>query len=202
MTKDLVALVADVCQEKVLEVLLEERSSALGVRPVSKDIYRHPRKDPGVFHEAAEFLRPHIGRYARALIVLDAAWTGAPTAERMRQQLVDRVRSNGWDTDTLGITIIEPELEAWVWGRSDVVPRVLRTSWESIRSVADRGRWWPSDRPKPTHPKELLQEMLRRERRPLSAAVFQSLARQVPLVGCRDRAFQDLQALLQGWFPP
>jgi hypothetical protein len=43
MSKDLVALVADVQQEKTLETLLRERSQALGIRPINFDIYRHPR---------------------------------------------------------------------------------------------------------------------------------------------------------------
>ena len=72
--KDLVVLVADVQQEKTLETLLTHRRSALGIRNLTFDIFRHPRHDPGVFNEASDFLVSYISSHTRALVLLDATW--------------------------------------------------------------------------------------------------------------------------------
>lgn len=78
MNRDLIALVADIQQEKTLETLLHKRQLALHIRPITFDILRHPRKDPGVYQEAAEFLRSYATRYTHALVLLDHAWQGVP----------------------------------------------------------------------------------------------------------------------------
>lgn len=85
MTKDLVVLAADIQQEKTIETLLRDRHAALGIRAVTFDIFRHPRKDSGVYHEAHDFLRPYQQIYNRALVLLDCEWSGSPGDSMMLQ---------------------------------------------------------------------------------------------------------------------
>ena len=67
MIKDLIILVADVQQEKTLEILLCKRYNSLKIRKITFDIFRHPGKDPGVYKDAAQFLKPYQGQYEHAL---------------------------------------------------------------------------------------------------------------------------------------
>ncbi|MGQ9859519.1 MAG: hypothetical protein ACUVS3_12650 [Thermodesulfobacteriota bacterium] len=67
--KDLVVLVPDKNTEAAMKALLEHRQHALGIRPITFDIFVHPRRDPGVYHEAEEFLRPLQSQYRYALVL-------------------------------------------------------------------------------------------------------------------------------------
>jgi hypothetical protein len=202
MSKDLVALVADAQQEQTLLTLLRERGPSLGIRSVTFDIFRHPHKDPGVFHATADFLagyRPPA--YDRALVMLDAAWDGAPgNADFLRQALLGKLTACGWTQDRCQVIVIDPELEIWVWANSPIVPEVLRTSWEAIRVLADRHGYWREGAAKPHEPKALFEAVLWQTRRPRSGAIFRELARRVGLAGCQDMAFVLLRETLAGWF--
>lgn len=199
---DLVVLVADVQQEKTLETLLVIRQRSLRIRNVTFQIFRHPRKDPGVFHEAADFLAPYHSSHEYALVLMDAAWDGAPTGgpDSMRSTLLEQMVQKGWDEDRCQAIVIEPELEAWVWAASNVVPLELRTTWDDIRNLADQLQCWETGQAKPSQPKELLETLLRQQRRPRSSALFQNLAKQVSLDGCQDPGFVLLRDTLNRWF--
>lgn len=199
--KDLVVLVADVQQEKTLETLLRKRQPSLGIRTIVFDIFRHPRQDPGVFHEAAEFLGPYTSSHDHALVLLDAAWEGAPGgAGHLCSELVRRLGAKGWGPERCQVIVIRPELEAWVWADSAMVPAVLRTTWDDIHALARRQGYWDEGRPKPDEPKALLEALLRQQRRPRSSALFQELARRVGLARCQDPAFVLLRETLVSWF--
>lgn len=201
--KDLVALVADVQQEKTLDTLLSKRHHSLGIRTITYDIFRHPRKDPGVYHEAADFLSPYTSSYRYALILLDTAWDSVPgDAAFLHAQIMSRMQSKGWSEERCQVIPIVPELEIWVWGSSPVVNEVLRMSQQDIRSLADRCGGWDEGRSKPNEPKQLLETVLRQQRRPRSSALFQELAARVSLRRCQDPAFTALRSTLQRWFSP
>lgn len=203
MTKDLVVLVADVQQEKTVETILRERCQSLQIRQVTFDIFRHPRKDPGVFHEAADFLAPYVHpQYSYALVILDREWEGAPgDATHLRSTILGNLHRRGWDTHNCEVVVADPELEVWVWSTSSVVVEELRTTWDEVHSVARQKGHWQDGEAKPHRPKELLEEILRRNRRPLSAALFQSLARRVSLQSSSDSSFVLLRDTLSAWFP-
>ena len=200
--KDLVVLVADAQQEATLRTLLTQRTPSLRIRPVTFDVYRHPRQDPGVYHQAADFLATYVPpAYAHALVLLDAAWEGAPgDADMLRTDLLRRLHLKGWSADRCQVVVISPELEAWAWADSPAVPEVLRTSWTDIRALADRHGGWPEGHAKPNDPKALLEAVLRQQGRPRSAAIFQELAGRVGLAACTDPAFVLLHETLVGWF--
>jgi hypothetical protein len=202
MSKDLVVLVADVQQEKTLETLLKERSQSLGIRTITFDIYRHPRKDAGVYHEAADFLAAYRSpQYQRALVLLDWAWDGAPgNAAFIQQELLTRLQQGGWPGGRAQVIVLEPELEIWIWATSSHVPEVLRTSWDEIHILAQARGYWLAGHNKPSQPKELLEAILKRQHRPRSAAIFQELVRRVGFARCQDPAFLLLCQTLKAWF--
>jgi hypothetical protein len=199
---DLVVLVADVQQEATLTVLLQERYQALGIRPITTEIYRHPRKDSGVCHEAAEFLATfQPPTYQHALVVLDCAWEGRPgDAAYLQSTIVQSLQASGWPADDCAVVAIDPELENWVWSRSSHVPEVLRTTWDDIRALGQQLNCWQQGQLKPHDPKRLLEGVLRRQRRPRSSAIFQELARRISLAGCQDPSFVLMYDTLRRWF--
>ena len=69
--KALVVLVADKNTEAVMQGLLKKIPSIEHLVEFSFDILVHPYRDPGVFNGADEFLKPLIGRYDYALVLLD-----------------------------------------------------------------------------------------------------------------------------------
>lgn len=202
MSKDLVALVADVQQEKTLETLLRERRQSLRMRAITFDIFRHPRKDAGVYHEAADFLAPYRPpQYDHALVMLDCAWDGAPgSATHLRQAIGQGLQARGWQVGAYEVIAIEPELEVWVWATSPAAPDVLRVTWDDIRALARQRSYWVEGDAKPVQPKELLEAILRQQRRPRSASIFQGLARRVGLAQCQDPSFVLLRDTLALWF--
>lgn len=202
MSKDVIVLVADVQQEKTLEILLSVRCESLGIRAITFDIFRHPHKDSGVFHGAADFLASYQPpAYTYALVLLDHAWTGAPpTATELQQALKHRLVTRGWDDKNCQVIVAAPELEAWVWSTSPRVAEVLRTSWDDIHVLARQHNYWREGDVKPHQPKELLEAILKQQQRPRSSAIYQELARRVSLAGCQDAAFQLLCTTLREWF--
>lgn len=201
MMKDLIALTADGQQEKTLETLLCERRQALRIREVRFDIFRHPRSDPGVYREAHNFLRPYRQAYAYALVLLDRQWSGSPgNGDTLRVQIGQRLEQSGWSPDQYVVVVADPELEAWVWVESQVVAEELRLDWAAIRTLGKERGFWPADAPKPIRPKELLEAILIRQRRPRSAAIFQAIARRVSLEHCTDPSFILMREKFQHWF--
>jgi len=143
MTQDLVVLVADIQQEKVVDTLLRERHQSLGMRPITFNILRHPEKDPGVYHRGADLLEVGRPLYDHALVFIDCEWDGVPgDATHLRQHILQRLHSMGWPRDRCEVIAIEPELEAWVWTRSPHVPAVLRMSWDDMRMLGQRHGYW------------------------------------------------------------
>ena len=202
MRKDLVVLVADIQQEKTIETLLTYRQASLNIRKVSFDIYRHPSKDPGVYHDAANFLAAFVPQYKYALVVLDREWGGSPNnATEMQQNLRTQLYSKGWSITNCEVILIDPELEAWIWSTSPHVATILRTKSDKIKKLAQKRGYWTKGEAKPTRPKELLQDILKQQRRPSSSSIFQQLARKVGLARCQDPSFILLRETLARWFP-
>jgi hypothetical protein len=204
MTKDLMVLVADMQQESTVKTLLVERQQALAIRPIVFDITRHPRKDSGDFHEAHDFLAIfQPPQYNHAMVILDQEWDGTPgDATHLRDTVLQRLYSSGWHAGACEVIVCDPELEAWVWSGSKHVPEALRTTWDAIHTLAQERGYWAGGAPKPSRPKELLEAILRQQRRPRSSAIFQELARQVGLRRCQDPAFNRLRHALASWFAP
>lgn len=179
------------------------RPEALGIRATTSDLFVDPGRDPGCFHRAEEFLLPLRGNYSRALVVLDAAWDGAPAqnARELEQRMMERfARRNlaGW----VEPIVIGPELEVWVWSDSPNVANALGwgSASEDLRRFLEAGGFWPAGSAKPPDPKRAFEEACRKVRLPTSSAVFTRLAAQVSFNRCEDPSFNRLKDVLRQWF--
>ena len=199
--KDLVVLVADGHQEQTVATLLAKRYPSLGIRDINFDIYTHSNSDPGVFHEAGDFLSISAQRYQHALVVIDAEWSGSPeNAEEIETKIQNDLNRKGWEGRS-AVIVINPELEIWVWSTSPHVPRLFGTDWEMIKDLAHQTGCWQAGAIKPSRPKDLLDKVLHRTRRPRSSALYRQLAGTVGLRGCQDSSFLRFREILQEWFP-
>lgn len=199
--KDLVILVADIQQDKTVQTLLDERRSALGVESVTFDIFRHSGHDPGVYRQAGAFLAALAHQYRYGLVFLDVAWEGSPdNAVEIEQTIQPDLDRHGWRGRS-AVIALDPELEVWIWVNSPHVPNELGMTWQQIKELAEEKGYWSPDAAKPTHPKELLEEVLYRTRRRRSSALFMRLAGSVGLADCQDTAFVRLRETLRAWFP-
>ena len=76
--KPLIVLTADTQQKQTVATLLSHRWQSLGIRQIQAEIFSHPRHDPGVYHDAGNFLAPFAKQYSHALVLIDAEWGGSP----------------------------------------------------------------------------------------------------------------------------
>jgi hypothetical protein len=203
MTRDdLVVLVADSNQEAVLDVLLRERRDSLRIRPVTFELRRHPGNDPGVYHEAAAFLRPYRRTHTHTIVLLDADWEGAPgTGPKLEATVVEALQRTGWPPADALVLAVEPEIETWAWRNVGALAGALGVDVATVRELAQAGGWWRNGMPKPDRPKELLEDVLRSTRTPRSSSLYARLARQLSLRGCQDASFGRLVEALRRWFP-
>lgn len=201
--KDLFVLAADQDMLSAMIGLLE-RPKALGTRQIHYAIDRHRRRDPGCRTDASRRLRPYLNEYRYALVVFDKRGCGLEAESRENIQItVERDLSrNGWQGRSKAI-VIDPELESWVWSRSNHVPRILgwTEGYDELRSWLDSGGLWPADATKPPEPKMAMRSALREQKRSVSASLFDQLARSVSLQRCECPAFKELKGTLRGWFP-
>ncbi|MCX8140334.1 MAG: hypothetical protein N3E46_11695 [Gemmataceae bacterium] len=197
--KDLVVLVADKNMEHALKGILG-RPAALHIRPITFDIFIHPRRDPGVLNYAPNFLRLHMAKYRYALVLFDREGCGCnETAEVLEERVKRELQQSGWQNAEA--VILDPELEVWVFVDSPHVPQVIADGDEQLCSQklthAEKSRL-----NKPARPKELMETLLREKRIPRSSSLYLKLAQKVSLSNCSDPAFLKLRQILQEWFPP
>jgi hypothetical protein len=200
---DLVVLTADKNMKFAIEGLLN-RPQALAVRPISAVFYIHPESDPGCLLHADDFLRPFIKRFAHAIVMFDLEGCGKEkrTRHELEQQVVSALSRSGWE-DRAAATVIDPELENWVFSDSPEVDRVLgwRGNDPSLRTWLENQDYLAAGQIKPARPKEAMEAALRHVRMPRSSSIYGHLAQNVGFGRCTDNAFQKLKALLRTWFP-
>ena len=203
MTADILCLVADKNMEAAISGLLS-RPESLGIRAIECRLETHPRRDPGCFYEGAEFLRGQRSEAEHAVVVLDHAWAGVPanSAAELEALLEGRLASAGIGEWARAV-VIEPELEAWVFGGSVHVVRAL--GWvdrrPALREALASRSLWPDDCAKPPDPKAAMEWALRQVRVPRSSSIYGELASTVSTRNCTDRAFVRFRQILQDWFP-
>jgi hypothetical protein len=198
--KDLVVLVADKNTEAAVKTLIEKRHKSLGISQVQADVFIHPRRDPGVFHEAHIFLQPFRGEYCYALVMFDREGCGQENkpAQQAEQEVKQRLEQSGWQ-GRCEVIALEPELEAWVWSSSHHVPKVLGLTPEQLQQILQR---FPKTHlGKPQRPKEAMEECLRQAKIPRSSSIYAELAETVGLKNCVEPSFVKFRQTLQEWFP-
>jgi hypothetical protein len=195
---DLICLVPDKNMEAAVSELLK-RHAALKIRPLRAEVVVHPRRDPGVFREGVEFMRPLRDKYQHGLLLLDAAWEGAPpNAQAALDSELAEARLDDWAR----AIVIAPELEVWVWSDSPHVDEALGWSGRgpALRSWLTQNGLWEAEVPKPRDPKTAVECALWQVRKPRSSAIYRTLAQTVSVDRCQDSAFLRLRETLQNWF--
>lgn len=198
--KDLVLLVADKNAQFALQGALE-RPEALGIKNITFEFRVHVGRDGGARRSGPEMLLLENQRFSHGLLILDFEGSGSDlqTALDLENQLDRRVRS-GWK-DCGKAIVIEPELDAWMWGSGNAVEETI--GWQSGKSVRAwlRGNGFtfhPNE--KPLRPKEAMEAVLRELQKPRSSALYRQIAGKISLRRCTDPAFQRLRQQLTTWF--
>ncbi len=179
------------------------RHESLGIRPITSDIYVHIHRDPGCRLEAHSFLQSFSHNYEHSLVVFDREGCGEYiNREELELNAEASLRATGWG-DRCSAIVIDPELEAWVWKNSSHVSNAL--GWgNDLQALHDWLRQYGflgQDEIRPVRPKEALEAVLRKVRKPRSSAIYALLAQKVSLRNCTDPSFLKLRSLLQNWFP-
>jgi hypothetical protein len=201
--KDLIILVADRSMKLSMDILLA-RHKDLGIRSISCDVFSHENNDPGVLRESHSFLRAQGRRYRYAITICDRDGCGkeAFPREQLEASIEQRLRENGWENRAAAI-VIDPELEAWIWGDWTVLARSIRWtgSGARLKDFLIQQRLLRLDQNKPPRPKEALESAMKHVQIRFSSAVHKAMAEQAEFAQCVDPAFLKMRATLQQWFP-
>lgn len=204
--RDLLVLVADADMREIMRGVLG-RSDGVSVRRLDFDVQVHPQRDGGCRTGAATYLRPHFRRFRYCVVVFDRHGCGSRDSREDIQRAVEvDLARNGWG-DRSKVVVIEPELEAWIWG--DLKAASKHVGWPgghtALREWLAAEGHWPRGQDKPCDPKRAMQEAMSRsplQRQPRrSARVFRKIAESARFDGCRDAAFNELRTTLETWFP-
>ncbi len=201
---DLFVLVADNDMKLAMTALLA-RPRTLGVACFGFDVERYIGRDPGCRRDAANILRPRSKKYDHCLVMFDYHGCGSmEPREEIQQQGEKELMRNGWNRAK--VIVVQPELEAWVWGDLATASHVFGWSGNhrALRESLTQWGLWPDGQSKPPDPKKAMKKAIRRGRGRLRQRpdMFQRTAQTANVDACRDPAFQELLATLRRWFPP
>lgn len=205
--KDLLVYVADADALAFLRAILQ-RHQALGIRPVTFDIERHPQRDAGMVHSGAELVRMKKGRYQKALLMWDHHGSGRDHRQAPNlvcQEIQSKLDSFTWSGNS-SVTVLVPELEQWLWFCENAlaahcgVTQVQLQQWVQERSLK-LGR--TAEEMKQQQPKELFEHIMReRIKRTISPRDFDEIGQHASvnaLLACDS--FSAIALTLRAWFP-
>lgn len=205
--KDLLVCVADADALAFLRAILQ-RHQALGIRPVTFDIERHPQRDAGMVQSGAELVRMKKGRYHKALLIWDHHGSGRDHRQApnlVAQEIQGKLDSFTWSGNS-SVTVLVPELEQWLWFCENAVAahcgvtQVQLQQWIQERSLK-LGK--TADEMKQQQPKELFENIMReRIKRTISPRDFDEIGQHASvnaLLACGS--FSAIALTLRAWFP-
>lgn len=179
------------------------RHSALGIRPISYDFRIHPGRDGGVRTAGPELLRGERARFHHALLVHDRAGCGASELAStldLEAELEQRLETV-W-ADRAKAIVIEPEVDAWIWGTESVLRECL--AWPlrdtGIRDWLVSRQFQFDSHGKPRMPKEALEALIPVHGLPRSSSLYERVTGRISLRRCSDPAFLRLKQALVRWF--
>ena len=202
--KDLAVLAADKNIEYALKGLFA-RPQALGIRPITQDIFIHHQRDPGCVQHGVVFLSNFSEQYHHGLLMFDYAGSGKERGQQPRelQETLNHEFANSAWRDRARAIVLSPELETWIWSNSPHVDEVAgwKNRQPSLRRWLTEQGWLERGEIKPHKPKEAFQAALREARTQRSSSLYQQIAEKVSLHQCEDRSFQEFRDVLRAWFP-
>lgn len=204
MRKDLVIVTADQDAEFTVRRLLQRDLWHFNIGPFTADVIRHPGRDSGCRVRCKDLLRDMQQSYQKAIVLFDFEGCEPPrghTKQRVAQDVTAELSANGW-ADRCRVILIDPELENWIWMRSDRMAQAIRWSGaQELYGWLEERQLVGADQAKPPRPKESLHRVLRQRQIRPSASQFDAIAQVAPLRQCTDPAFLDLIGTLATWFP-
>ena len=199
--KDLALIVADKNMDFALRGILS-RIASLKIRSIEYETRVQVGRDGGVRTYGPDTLSLLHHRFYHGIIMFD--WNGSGTEfenpSELEQDLDQRLEKT-WG-DRAKAIVIEPELDAWVWGSDNALREVL--DWNEVPQIREwletKGFVFHTHR-KPIRPKNALNELMFKLKRPRSSALYEQVANKISLEKCVDPAFLRLKNTLQEWFP-
>lgn len=172
------------------------------------DVLEAPRlgmgSDGGIYRYCHSLLQEngYMDTHERLIVMLDQQFGSELPASTVREEILGRLRANGWGDDKADVVVIDPELEVWIWQDSPHVHAAVGfADAGSLREALKNDSDWPDGHVKPLQPKELFQAVCRRYRTVYSPALYRDIVERVSVRSCTDAAFQQLVATLCRWFP-
>lgn len=200
--KDLAILVADKNTKFVVDGLFP-RYQSLNMKQITYEIFVHPLRDPGVFHNAADFLRPLSNDYSYSLVFLDYKGSGQEGThpQEIARGIKKDIERNGWPNRS-EVIVLDPELEIWLWVDSPHTAGALGwNNYSELKGWIIEQGIWEQNNSKPKRPKEAVEMALKKNRIPRSSSIYLEVAQSVSLDRCQDKSFRELRDILKKWFP-
>jgi len=159
--------------------------------------------DPGLYLRAAELLRPRLGEYGHAIVMLDAEWDSAPSANDQRCEIEGRLYQAGWPEDSIVAIVVEPEIDAWLWTGTVHTARALNwPNYEELEAFLLERGFLREGEQKPQRPKEAALLAIREKQRPFSSAIHRYVAENASITKyCLEPGLCRLVETLRRWFP-
>ena len=196
---DLVLVVADKNMDFTLRGILD-RPRSLGIRAITYKTVVHPGHDGGVRTSGPDLLASLRSAVGHGIVMLDLEGAGAAgDAPSVEAELDWRLRPT-WGNRARSV-VIEPELDAWIWGSDNAIRQALDCSIADIRGwLRDSDfRFRPSR--KPERPTEAFEHLMRELKEQRASAIYRKITSKISLERCSDSAFVRFKTMLQRWFP-
>jgi hypothetical protein len=200
--KDLIVLVADKNMQFLIKGVLPRISRIEGLMDFTFDSFIHPYRDPGIFNEADEFLRPFSKKYSYAIVMLDHDGSGQEkmNREEIEKAITAKLNRIGWERRN-AVICIQPELENWIWVNQVKMQEAI--SWQEEIGLYDwlhqSGLKNKKDA-KPHDPKGAFEKALKISHTPRSSSLYLNLAKKASYKKCIDPAFNKMLNQLREWF--
>ncbi|KIG17236.1 hypothetical protein DB30_03549 [Enhygromyxa salina] len=162
------------------------------------------QNDCGLHTRAEELLRPFMGEYRHAAVVIDEQFPGSPGAAKIAAHLDTQLTRAGWPPPIGLSLVVRPAADVWLW--SDSPHSAMAMGWESwtqLQPALVAAGWLDEGATKPARPKEAATWAVRNGARKVkrSAALYRKVASRVAVGRCQDPAVRELIAALRKWFP-
>lgn len=199
--KQILVVVADKNMEYLMKGLFPRIPLIERIEQFSFDIQVHPNRDPGIYNNVHEFIRPFALQYDYSIVMLDHQGSGREiqTRQDIESTLEALLDQNGWAGRNCAICIY-PELENWIWVSEPQMHNAI--SWEEPNGLY---HWISSrnfdqrDTRKPTKPKEAFEAALKYCQLPRSSSIYKAISSNASYKNCQDEAFLKLLNKLRVW---